>query len=219
MEDRQKPPEEIGHEVVRKFVAMRSQEPIGFEKIQPLTTLSDVYSLHAGRWRGATWHDRTHGVVWLVGARLHRSGDSDDAYPTFKALDAANELGPTEEDYRSLFDSRAETFVDEVMRVVPPLLGAARQQSPREVSASVGGIAIAVATESHDGIELRKLSIAMNSWGDGQTEPPKNWTEILWAAVFPWVADWESELSLEDDIGGRAARDSELIYSAMREES
>jgi hypothetical protein len=65
---------------------MRSQDPKGVEKVQPLQNASEVYTLHAGRWRGATWHDLDNNTVWLLAGRLHRSGAPDDASPNFKDL-------------------------------------------------------------------------------------------------------------------------------------
>lgn len=77
--DAERPVGELAHELVQKFVSMRSQDPKGVEKVQPLQNASEVYTLHAGRWRGATWHDAGNNAVWLLAGRLHRSGAPDDA--------------------------------------------------------------------------------------------------------------------------------------------
>ncbi len=92
--DAERPVEELEPVLVRKFVAMRSQDLTGTEKVQPLQNAQEVYTLHAGRWRGATWHDRENNVVWLLAGRLHRSGAADDAYPYFKDLDADGAAPP-----------------------------------------------------------------------------------------------------------------------------
>lgn len=57
---------ELDHEVCKAFVSKRSQSTIGIEKLQPITTAAEVYTLHAGRWRGATWHDEASNSVWLL---------------------------------------------------------------------------------------------------------------------------------------------------------
>jgi predicted double-glycine peptidase len=80
---------------IAAFCEKRSQNPEGLEKVQPLTSNVVVYTLHAGEIRGATWHDRRAGTVWLLAARFHRSGKKDDAYPYFKELDAGGRLLPS----------------------------------------------------------------------------------------------------------------------------
>lgn len=57
------PVDSLDHEVCRAFVEKRSQSPAGLEKLQPITTNAEVYTLHAWRWRGATWHDTDNDAV------------------------------------------------------------------------------------------------------------------------------------------------------------
>jgi hypothetical protein len=215
--DAESPVEEIDNELVRKFVAMRSQDPRGTEKIQPLMSDAEVYSLHSGRWRGATWHDREHQTVWLVAGRFHASGKRDDAYPHFKGLDEAARLFPTEDDYALLLAMQAETFVDHVMERAPQILEDARRQSPTEVEAIVGTIPISVAVLKEDGIEFVYLAVTMSEWSDDGPEPPAEWTTILWAAFFPWVGDPVTEIDLSNEIAGRPIKDGELIYVSIWE--
>ncbi len=94
--DAERPVEELEPVLVRKFVAMRSQDLTGTEKVQPLQNAQEVYTLHAGRWRGATWHDRENNVVWLLAWRLHRSGAADDATRTSRTSTPTGRLLPTE---------------------------------------------------------------------------------------------------------------------------
>jgi hypothetical protein len=117
-------------------------EPQGVEKVQPLQNASDVYTLRAGRWRGATWHDSGNNAVWLLAGRLHRSGAPDDAYPYFKHLDAEGRLLPTEHDYELLLPAQARSFGDDVIDRLPSALDEARTRSPAEVEVIVGTIPI-----------------------------------------------------------------------------
>jgi hypothetical protein len=208
---------ELEHELVQKFVSMRSQDPEGVEKVQPLQKASEVYTLHAGRWRGATWHDLNNNAVWLLAGRLHRSGAPDDAYPYFKDLDADGRLLPTEHDYELLFLAQARSFADDVIDRLPAVVDEARRRSPAEVEAIVGTIPISIAVVIENEMEFVYLAVRMSGWTEDGPQPPANWTAILWAAVFPWVTDPTTEIGFENDIAGRLAKDDELIYASIRE--
>ena len=218
-EDAERHVQELSNELVRKFVSMRSQDPKGTEKVQPLENASEVYTLHATEWRGATWHDRDHDVVWLLAGRLHRSGKPDDAYPHFKALDADDRLLPTVKDYELLFAIQARSFVDDVMEKAPAILEEARRRAPAELEAVVGVVPISVAVVVEDGIEFVYLAVKMSGWTADGPEPPTNWTTILWAAFFPWVTDPITEIDSEREIAGRPAKDDELIYVSIESSS
>jgi len=216
--DAERPVEALEHALVRKFVAMRSQDPTGTEKIQPLKNAEEVYSLHSGRWRGATWHDRENNAVWLLAGRLHRSGAPDDAYPYIKSIDADERLLPREGDYELLFLAQAWFFADDVMNRVPLIMDEARRRSPSEVKAVLGTVPISVAVVAEDGMEFVYLAVMMSGWTEDGPEPPSEWMTILWAAFFPWVTDFVNEIGLENEIAGRPAKEGELIYSSIREE-
>jgi len=215
--DAKRPVEQLEPDLVGKFVAMRSQDPTGTEKVQPLQNAQEVYTLHAGRWRGATWHDRENNAVWLLAGRLHRSGAPDDAYPYFKGLDADERLLPTEGDYELLFLAQARSFANDVMDQAPSIIDEARRRSPAEVEAVLGAVPISVAVVAEDGMEFVYLAVMMSGWTEDGPEPPANWTAILWAAFFPWVTDPVTEIGMEREIAGRPAKDGELIYASIRE--
>jgi hypothetical protein len=208
---------DIDHELVRKFIHLRSQDPQGTEKVQPLEYASEVFTLHAGRWRGATWHDRTNGVVWLLAGRYHRSGERDDAYPQFKALDSVGRLAPTEEDYELLFRLQERTFAEAVVEETADLLEEVRAASPAEVRRVLGGtVPVSVAVLQAGNMEIVYLAVSMRLQ-EGELRPPGEWLTILWAAFFPWVSDPVEELSQEDEIAGRPRANDELIFAAIRE--
>lgn len=214
-EDAERPVEDLDNELVRKFVSMRSQDPKGTEKVQPLENASEVYTLHATEWRGATWHDRNHDAVWLLAGRFHRSGKPEDSYPHFKALDADRRLLPTEDDYALLLAIQAETFVSDVMEKASGIVEEARRRSPAEVRAVVGTVPISVAAVNDGGIEFLYVAIMMSEWSDDGPEPPANWITILWAAFFPWVTDVMTDIEVSNDIAGRPMKDGELIYVSI----
>ena len=82
------------HPVIAAFVERRSQKPEGQETIQLPLSKAIVYSFHAGRWRALTWWEPELGVVWLLGAGYHRSGERSDAYAVLKRRDEADEAVP-----------------------------------------------------------------------------------------------------------------------------
>lgn len=211
------PVADVDHQLLRKFIQLRSQDPRGTEKLQPLENASEVYTLHAGRWRGATWHDRTNNVVWLLAGGYHRSGKPDDAYPHFKQLDAADRLAPTEEDYELLFRLQERTFTAAVVEEAADLLEEARAASPGEVRRVLGGtVTVSVAVLPGGDMEIVYLAVSMRL-EEGELRPPAEWLTILWAAFFPWVSDPVEELSQEGEIAGRSRADDELIFAALRE--
>ena len=79
-----------------------------------------MFSLHAERWRGLTWHDQDADVVWLLGAGYHRSGDRSDAYANLKRRDADGELFPDEQDYFDV-EPDPKPFVEAIAETAPAL--------------------------------------------------------------------------------------------------
>ena len=133
-----RPVEQLEHRVIRAFVEKRSQNPVGVEKVEPLVSNVEVYTLHAGRWRGATWHDEEERIVWLLAARLHRSGERGDAYPYFKALDAAERLLPTQEDYELAFTLREAELPAGLYGAAQKTLHEARRTPRQDVRYVIG---------------------------------------------------------------------------------
>lgn len=99
------------HELLKAFMERRSQDPEGGETTQLPCSSQVVFNLHAGRFRGLTWWDKTDDVVWLLGGKWHESGASDDAYILLKKLDEADRLLPGEDDYAALIRWRRQRDV------------------------------------------------------------------------------------------------------------
>lgn len=58
-----------------------------------------IYRVRVSNYRGATWVDAEHGIVWLCGARRREEGSEEDAYRDFEDLHEQGNLLPTADDY------------------------------------------------------------------------------------------------------------------------
>lgn len=207
---------ELDHEVCQAFDAMRSQSPVGTEKLQPLTTDGEVYTLHAGRWRGATWHDEAQNAVWLLGCGYHRSGERGDVYPYLKDLDLKGELFPTVEDYEILFEQQDRTFAQALLEEVPPLIEQAQGHFGKEVVGLLAGrIRASLVAEREDEIDVLWLSVSMKLL-PGETDLPAEWMPLLLAAFFPEVSN-PLELQTAQAIPTRTARQDEMVFVYYRD--
>lgn len=197
------------NKLIEAFRDQRSQLPIGQETLQGLTSKIVAYSLHSGQHRGLTWHQENRGVVWLLGARFHRSGKPDDAYPHFRQLDAANLLLPTRADLLSVVHARARSFAESLLGEVPAIRAEAIAQPKRVVSAVIGGrVAVRVVHEPGDPSVLTVgISYRMRP---GATALPTNWLMAVAAAFLPHT---ETEaLSAASDLGGYPLLDDETAF-------
>jgi hypothetical protein len=63
------------NEVIAAFRDRRAEmRSPGQEPIRSLLPEVVAFSLHVGRRRGATWHQREAGVIWLLAVGYHREG-------------------------------------------------------------------------------------------------------------------------------------------------
>jgi len=92
---------EIAEDLLDKLETMRAAAPETGERILGLRA-RQCYSLHAGRYRAATWYDRAQDMVWLIAAGVHRVGSPEDFYVVVTRLEQAGQLYPTEADYAAL---------------------------------------------------------------------------------------------------------------------
>lgn len=127
------------HPLIAAFVERRGQSPEGQEAIQLPASRATVYSLHAGRWRGLTWWEEDLGIVWLLGAGYHRSGERSDAYAALKRRDETDDLFPADQDYLDL-EPDPTPYVEAVARDAPALLARAREAPGVEVHGELGGV-------------------------------------------------------------------------------
>ncbi|MFN2490804.1 MAG: hypothetical protein ABR529_13940 [Actinomycetota bacterium] len=200
----------LNHELVRAFVAQRSQDPAGVEKIQPIPTRREVYTLHAGRWRGATWHDRANNVVWLLAVGFHRSGEHSDVYPYVKGLAEAGRLLPSELDYQRLFEAQD--------RQVALYLGEDASTLARDAALHVGTerravlcglVEVSALVEVADGMYCLWVAVSM-SLRNGSVHPPKEWLGLVLAGFFPDIGF--EDLQSTGRLGSRSLRDDEVLF-------
>lgn len=200
----------LGQDIVKGFVGKRSTEPTDTRKVEPLTSGREVYTLGYGhRHRGATWHDKQNGVIWLCAYGRHESGAPADAFPYSKQLDAQSRLLPTRDDYERLIADRNRRFADAVVSDAQALLAAARKEpgveKPGVLADSVG---VGVAVEVVETLEETYVAIRATDLRPG-------WLDIVLAAFFPDVdlRAWEPT----DSFPTRALREDELCYRHLRE--
>lgn len=103
----------LTHLIVQAFVEKRKDDPGSGKTVGPAAGNRTLHHLGRGHdHRGATWHDRRNGVVWLCGYGLHRSGGPDDAFQIFAKLIEEDEIRPKTADYRRLLSDRTGRLVE-----------------------------------------------------------------------------------------------------------
>lgn len=179
------------HALLGAFYSRRASSPVGQETIEGLQANVVAYSLHAGRWRGLTWHDVELSIVWLLAGRYHRSGERDDSYPHFRGL-AKHQLLPTEEDYERVFDRETHAFTQTVVNDAATIVEQARTESGEIVSGRVAGRIAVRAIEQSGSLQV---AVKMQLY-PGDEQVPVEWLMTVLAAFFP-------DTRFEDLIWGR----------------
>jgi hypothetical protein len=208
------------HAVVRAFVALRSESANGAEITALPSTSAVVYNLHAGRYRGLTWHDEESDVVWLLGAGKHESGSIDDAYEVLKRRDSGGTLMPVYADYDDLETSMEEklTFLRQVQEQVPDLLSRAVSAGGSEVEGVIAGrLAVSiVAIQVEDGedacaeVSLRFRLPPLD--GPCRLPPHPSWLIAILAAMFPHANVDEFEYG-RPYLGSSPTKSSDIVVS------
>ncbi len=211
-EDCDRPVEElIDNPVIEDFVERRSERPIGSEAVQALLPGLVAFSLHSGRYRGATWYDRDGGAVWLLAVELHREGSRHDAYPYFERLHQANRLLPTRGDVERMVRGRSPTFKRVLLQELPWLRRTALGEPNTMHEMILGGrIPVRAIFENGDagllffGITPQLLP--------GSVRLPVTWLVDILAAFFPDTPP--EEIGYVPDLAGRPLREGEFCSAA-----
>lgn len=200
------------HAVVEAFVQMRSQQPTGGEPIEALLPKLVAFSLHAGRYRAATWHQERAGIVWLLAAGWHEQGSRQDAYTHFERLWQAGRLVPNREDVERTVAMRRPTFERALMEDVPGMRQGAIERPGKVLTCEVGGrVRIRVAYENGEaGILYVAIS---NHLIPGEMPLPPEWHVQLLAAFFPGIP--LADVEYIDEIAGQALRSDEDTFCAL----
>jgi hypothetical protein len=181
----------------------------GQEPIRALLPEVIAFSLHVGRRRGATWHHREAGVIWLLAVGYHREGHIDDAYAHFERLKAAGRLLPTRDDMLAFVRSQAPTLARSLLNDVPGLVAAARQRPDVIGSAILGGrIRVRVVCEAGD---PAMLTVAISQrLLPGEMEVPADWLVRVAAAFLPGTP--AERLSVAFDLAGQDLQPDEIAF-------
>jgi hypothetical protein len=201
--------------LVAKFVSLRGLLEEGQETVRSIHGALPVYSLHAGRFRGATCHDRPNQAVWLLAAGYHRSGDRSDAYRFFATLHANGKLFPTEDDYVRLFERRNSLAVPLITSRVRAALFEAREDSPRPQSVLLpGGVVVTIL------VSLREASGELPAvdeiWLAVSTEGLQpGWLPLIQAAIS--IDQGHRTFEYREDFPNRGPNRRELRFRFWRE--
>lgn len=183
--------------VVAAFVDRRGRHPEGQETTRLPVTRATVFNLHAGRWRGLTWHQRDEDgldVVWLLGVGYHKSGDADDAYEVLKQRDRASTLFPDKRDYLDLEPTREDfdAFLATVDRDAPALLRRARAQPGDAITVDLGRVLqVSVVVErmldldTGEALEDVDIGFHLPPEVDGVLPPYPGWLTTVLACMLP----------------------------------
>jgi hypothetical protein len=157
--------------VIDRFFERRENDPDGGEGGERVVQVRSrpVFKLTSGRTRAATWFDVEHppqAVVWLLDAQLHdeRHQGRADAYDRFAELEAADQLFPTDVDYKWLeLDRRrldTESFAADVRRDARRLVEEARRSG--RANGTLAGVPSRLAWEAGQG-DLPSLYVAVST--------------------------------------------------------
>jgi hypothetical protein len=216
--DIDRPVHELESDIVRAFLSKRGQSPVGTEKLQPITSKAVVYTLHATEDRGVTWHHQNQDVVWLCAARFHRSGERDDAYPFFKALDAADRLLPKREpDYNALYRLEAFSFAAALLSEVPSLLDRAAASPGTEIRHSLGGrVPVRLVIERYDDVETTWVALS-SQFEPGDANVPGDWLVVTLSVLLPGVTDFWGQVAGASEWPRGPLGSRWNVFAVMRE--
>lgn len=181
----------------------------GQEPIRSLLPEVVAFSLHVGRRRGATWHHREAGVIWLLAVGYHREGHVDDAYAYFERLKAAGRLLPDRDDMLAFVRSQAPTLARSLLDDVPGLVDTARQQPGVIHSGTIGGRIRARVVYETDDPSMLTVAISQRLF-PGEVPMPVDWLIRVAAAFLPETPP--ERLSVAFDIGGQKLQSDEIAF-------
>lgn len=198
------------NDVIAAFRDRRAEMGLaGQEPIRSLLPEVVAFSQHVGRRRGATWHHREAGVIWLLAVGYHREGHPDDAYAYFERLKAAGRLLPDRDDMLAFVRSQAPTLARSLLNDVPGLVAAAREHRGVIHSGVIGGrIRVRVVREATDPA-LLTVAISQRLF-PGEMPVPADWLVRVAAAFLPDTPP--ERLSVAFDLAGHELQPDEIAF-------
>lgn len=202
-------------EVIAAFSDRRAEMgSAGQEPIRSLLPEIVAFSLHVGRRRGATWHHREAGVIWLLAVGYHREGHVDDAYAYFERLKAAGRLLPDRDDMLAYVRSQAPTLARSLLNDVPGLVATARARPGVIHSGTIGGrIRVRVVYEDA-GPPMFTVAISQRLF-PGEIRVPADWLVRVAAAFLPDTPP--ARLSVAFDLAGQELQPDEVAFCDFAE--
>jgi len=198
------------NDVIAAFRDRRAETgSAGQEPIRSLLPEVVAFSLHVGRRRGATWHHREAGVIWLLAVGYHREGHPDDAYAYFERLKAAGRLLPERDDMLAFVRSQAPTLARSLLNDVPTLVAAARENPGVVHSGVIGGrVRVRLVYEAGDPAMLT-VAISQRLF-PGEMPMPADWLVRVAAAFLPDTPP--ERLSVAFDLAGQELEPDEVAF-------
>jgi hypothetical protein len=180
----------------------------GQEPIRSLLPHVVAFSLHVGRRRGATWHHRDAGVIWLLAVGYYREGHVDDAYVYFARLKSSGRLLPDRDDMLAFVLSQAPTLARSLLSDVPALAAAVREHPGVIHSGTIGGrIRVRVVCEADPAV----LTVAISQrLLPGEMPVPADWLVRVAAAFLPHTLP--ERLSVVFDLAGHELQPDEIAF-------
>lgn len=202
--------------IVEKFISLRTTDRGGQETIRSLRGPAPIFSLHAGRQRGATLVDKEFDVVWLLAVGMHRDGDRSDAYAHFEQLHKRDKLFPTAADYERLLKRRnAETIPLLLSRVRATYIQAREHPHEPHTVLLPNGLTMTLfveplADEEPGLVQMEELWLALDA-----NRLPRKWLTLIQAACTPGAEDrpWE----YTEEFPTRGPNRSELRFRCWYE--
>lgn len=171
--------------IIEKFTELRAEAPASGEVIAGLQQRVCA-SLHAGRYRAITWYNHEREIVWLLAAGIHRADSREDAYNQAIALEQAERLYPTDEDYAELAAddqrTRLQREADDLTRLREEALAAADGLLRRYTSAD--GLYAEIWAEVVAGIDEGEVVLRLRVQRYGAGWLPADELAILLTALF-----------------------------------
>jgi hypothetical protein len=150
-----------------------------------------VYKLRHGRWRGASWMERSTELFWLLAGGIREEGSSDDPYVHFVALHRADHLLPTDDDRLRYRGERAARFLREMRAALRDELQAARAHAGTDHRFVAAGLSLRLYVRRTDDWEEVWLAIrTVDVEGSGVAQRTR---DVVFALLEELVgeAEWE----------------------------
>jgi hypothetical protein len=199
--------------ILEAFVEQRSHVADGAERVASLTDLTSrpVFTLHRGRSRAGTWHDRTNGIVWLLGVHL----DAHD-YEHLATLQQRRLLFPTDHDVERERFGEDRELARALIEDAAALVAAAENRRGELIEATIAGV-VDVRLSCEEGMEAI-LVVAVShrlrqAFPIPDVEPGEaSWLFVIASAFFPEIPITDLGPPYAARVDGTWVRSDEVAF-------